>query len=183
MKIPRRSWTAGLLGVAFGCWSRPQAPTETEPSYPRVQEPTPIDPVQRVSRRLQIAMSGDGVAFDPFTLSIIASVLCSVIRYCMAQHATRIQRLVRRRPDGAQAVILRGKLTAKYATAQVTTDANVVNLFADPDAVKKHVDATMSAFLTATPEELTGLILDLKASNAPANVTSARAAADWSRIE
>ncbi len=143
-------------------------------------EPTLLDPLDRVTRKLEIAMTGDGVGFDPFTLSILASVICSVLRYCMANNATRIQRAIQRRPDGSQAVRMRGELTTHFSQARFSQDALLFPAIGD---VKKHVDAAMEALIRATPQEFHDLIVDVQADPPPSNAASSRAAAEWSAIE
>ncbi|MEI8018573.1 MAG: hypothetical protein WCH39_10275 [Schlesneria sp.] len=172
--------SAGLLascGMAYEAWfGRKRKPVAVGVSA----EPTLLDPLDRVTRKLEIAMNGDGVGFDPFTLSILASVICSVLRYCMANNATRIQRAIQRRPEGSQAVRMRGKLTTHFAQARLSEQ---VLLFPAIGDVKKHVDATMLALVRATPEEFRQLVVDVQADPPPENAVSCRAANEWSAIE
>ena len=143
-------------------------------------EPTLLDPLDRVTRKLEIAMRGDGAGFDPITLSILASVICSILRYCLANQATRIQEAIQRRPDGSQAVRMRGKLTTHFAQARFSEEALLFPAIGD---VKTHVDAAMLALVRATPEEFRQLVVDVQADPPPENAAACRAANDWSAIE
>ena len=119
--------------------------------------PDPVSPVDRVSQRLlALSPKQDGVTFDPITISIVASILCSILRYCAASSATRLQSAVKRRPKGSAATRLRGRLREQYGLARARDGF----LFDDLDQINQHVDATMTAFAEATPAEVRKLVAD-----------------------
>ena len=165
---------AGLLLV--GCLGKHRY---AEPDRWGSEPSTPVDPVQTVTGRLQDEMSGSGVSFDPFTLSILATIICNVLKFCIEHNALRLQRAIRRRPDGAQAILLRGKLTSHFQREQ--SERSIV-LFSAESNVGAHVDATMSALMKATPDELSTLMRDLKRTDSE-DPKSASVAQEWSRIE
>ncbi len=135
---------------------RPAARSSIDRAY-TAAPPEPVSPIDRVSQRLlAFSPKQDGVTFDPITISIVASILCSILRYCAASSATRLQSAVKRRPKGVSAIRLRGRLREQYSLAR----AREGFLFEDPDQVNQHVDASMTAFAEATPAELSKLIQD-----------------------
>ena len=143
-------------------------------------DPTRIDPVGRLADRLTLYAQADIPKFDPFTISIIASLLCSVIRFCWPQTALRIQRKVKQKPKGATAVQLRQKIRDHFLEHR---NESGLLLFRDDADVEQHVETTMQAFVDATPDELTKLLNDLKSTYKPDNPKAFGVAGEWSRLD
>jgi hypothetical protein len=188
----RRTFLAAAV-LLCGCWTpaeiKLQRIEQLEEEFDRrrrairgySQGPTPIDPVTRVAGRLQRSLTGDGVGFDPITISILASIVCGVLKYCLSQSAMSIQRQVQRKPHGVAATRLRGKLRTRFMEA---ASGEHVTLFAVDADVDKHVEAAMLALVDATPEELKSLVDDVRDNDQIKTSDAAAAtAAEWSRIE
>lgn len=143
--------------------------------------PTPIDPVERIAGRIGHHLDREGYTFDPITLTILGTILGGILRYCLDRIAVNIQSKVRKKPDGVTAVRLRGKLRRHYHDAKSSDGSQLFNTAEDVD---DHVEGTMFAFTTATPDELRNLIKDLRdqpATNFPN--TSFRSSMELREIE
>jgi hypothetical protein len=128
-------------------------------------------------------MIGDGVGFiDPISLMILSTIISTVLRYCIERSAAAVQKRVKREPNGPAATRLRGRLREHFR--KVTRKGEVL-LFQE-DEVEKHVDATMGALISATPDEFQTLVQDIHAKvqeDEPVNMSAAAAARDWSTVE
>lgn len=176
-----------IFAFLGGCFRRKEREEERreerreERAWGAYTQPTPIDPVDRVGRRIQHHLAGDGYCFDPITISILSMVVCAVFRYCVQQTALRIQQQVQRRPNGTAAVRLRGKLHAHFS--EIKSDEGYP-LFNNNEDVKEHVNATMAAFAAASADELKELWVDVRRRDQPTvDMAVFRAAGEWSRCD
>ena len=172
-----------IIATIVGCYrKKPEPPPESEyGEHAWLGEPTPINPVDRVAHALQRVRSDDAPAFALVGM-IVATVICSIVRYCVETYLLRMHDQVQRKPNGVAAIRLRGKISSHLAEEKDLTGKFV---FADPDERRKRVDEVMTAFSNASPDEVRSLIRDLKSE--PEEPQSAqdrneRAAMEWSQI-
>lgn len=113
--------------------------------------------------------------FDPLTLLTLVGLLIQIVQACRSSSVSRLHAAVQRRPFGTVARKLRGKLNDQIQCEDPSMDR--ATAFAQ-------ADASVTAFIDATPEEIAALHADLaRMQDSPTLVTVAEFAHELEAIE
>jgi hypothetical protein len=161
MQISRRAMLSGIVLVMLGCRRPEEKQTEVQDPTREVrpsQDPEPdwdkgiyasdteAEFAGMIRDRILEHLPADRPKkFDPLTIITIVGFIIRLIQVCKEEAISRQQQACKEKPNGGVARHLKKNMHNRYVSEHPT---------ADPDDVEEHVDASLKAFVNATPEEL-----------------------------